>query len=134
MNLSLFWTRINKRFLKMKRKYGALGGAEDAQGSIYGAPHLESTMLIDTGGIKSGDGCIGSLPDIPVNASMSSGTRLFQYNRFFWNRDLFTFDFNSCGIIISLSWYDGPNEIAYTMFYNVFLPQTALTTYQSLNS
>lgn len=118
----------------MKRKYGALGGAEDAQGSIYGAPHLESTMLIDTGGIKSGDGCIGSLPDIPVNASMSSGTRLFQYNRFFWNRDLFTFDFNSCGIIISLSWYDGPNEIAYTMFYNVFLPQTALTTYQSLNS
>jgi len=91
-------------------------------------------MLIDTGGVKSGNSCIGALSTIPVNASISSGTRLFQYNRFFWNRDLFSFNFNSCATIISLSWYDGPNEIAYTMFYPVFLPQTALTTYQSLQS
>lgn len=118
----------------MKRKFGAQGGPEDAQNSIYGAPALESTMLIDTGGIKSQNGCIGALSSIPVNASLSSGTRLFQYNRFFWNRDLFSFNFNNCAIMIVLSWYDGPNQITNTMFYGVFLPQTALTTFQSLQS
>lgn len=118
----------------MKRKFGSQGGPEDGQSTIYGAPHLESTMLIDTGGIKSKDKNIGGLSDIPVNASMSSGTRLFQYNRFFWNRDLYTFNYNSCGVIIAISWYDGPNEIAYTMFFPVFLPSTALATYQSLQN
>lgn len=118
----------------MKRKFGADGGQEDSYKSMYGAPPLESTMLIDTGGIKTGDQCIGSVSSIPVNASVSSGTRLFQYNRFFWNRDLFSFNFNNCAVFIILSFYDGINSITNTMFFPVFLPQTALTTYQSLQS
>lgn len=116
----------------MKRKYGSQGGQEDQQHSIYAAPPLESTMLLDTGGVVSQNSCIGNITSIPVNASLSSGTRLFQYNRFFWNKDLFTFNFENCGIFIIISYYDG--TAANTMFYPIFLPSTAMTTFQSLSS
>jgi len=120
----------------MKRKFGADGGQEEGSASIFGAPPLESTMMLDTGGIKSGDNCIGNLTTIPVNASMSSGVRLFQYNRFFWNRDLFTYNLNNCAIFIALSWFNAYPEgsSSCTAFFPVFLPQTALTTFQSLQS
>lgn len=118
----------------MKRKFGAQGGPEDRSETIYAAPALESTMLIATGGVQTGNGCIGALSSIPVNASISSGTRLFQYNRFFWNRDLFTNNFNNCAIVLILSWYKAAEQVANTMLFPVFLPQTALTTYQSLQS
>ena len=118
----------------MKRKFGAQGGPEDASFSMYAAPALESTMMIPTGGIQTGDDCIGALNSVPVNASLSSGTRLFQYNRFFWNRDLFSSNFNNCAVMLSLSWYNMANQRTSTMLLPIFLPQTALTTYQSLQS
>ena len=118
----------------MKRKLNADGGIEDRTNCIYGAPALESTMMIATGGIQTGNDCIGALTSIPVNASISSGTRLFQYNRFFWNRDLYSNNFNNCAVMLILSWYNGITKVANTMVFPVFLPQTALTTYQSLQS
>lgn len=118
----------------MKRKGFGENRIGYSSNSIYGAPALESTLLLNTGGVQTSNLCIGALPSIPINASVSSGTRLFQYNKFFWNRDLYTFNFNNCAIMLCLSWYDGLNQIAYTMFYPVFLPQTTLTAYQSLKS
>jgi len=118
----------------MKRKFGAQGGPEDRTTSIYAAPALESTMLIATGGIQTGNDNIGSLSTIPVNASISSGTRLFQYNRFFWNRDLFSSNFNNCAIMLYLSWYKSTEQEVNSMIMPIFLPQTALSTYQSLQS
>jgi hypothetical protein len=119
----------------MKRKYeSTFGKSEMANPSMYGAPPLESTMLISVGGIETKNDCIGNLSTIPVSANMSGGTRLFQYNRFYWNKDLFTFNFNNCAIMIILSWYNGVEQLALTMLMGVFLPQTALTLYQSLQS
>lgn len=107
--------------------------------SMYGAPPLESTMMIDTGGKASGQDCIGQLRQIPVTASLSSGSRLFQYNRFFWNNDLFTFNYNSCGIFLAISYFRGPavvggNGSNHFLFYPIFLPRSSMTMYQSLQS
>ena len=118
----------------MKRKFGAQGGPEDSTATIYAAPALESTMLIATGGIQTGNDNIGSLSSIPVNASISSGTRLFQYNRFFWNRDLYSSNFNNCGVLLYLSWYNAVEQEVNSMIMPIFLPQTALSTYQSLQN
>jgi hypothetical protein len=119
----------------MKRKFDGdpLYSTSSSMGSIYGAPHLESTMLINTGGKENDGGCVGYLKNIPVSASISSGTRLFQYNRFFWNKDLFTHNFNNCCTFIILSWFDSIKGVS-TMFYPVFLPQTTITMYQSMQS
>jgi len=116
----------------MKRKYGE--GSDSSGPSLYSAPPLESTMLLDTGGIKTRDDCIGAISTIPVSASISSGTRLFQYNKFYWNNDLFTFNMNSCAVMLVLSWWNSAKQKTCTMFYGVFLPQTLLTTYQSLQN
>ena len=122
----------------MKRKYGASGGLEENAISIYGAPPLESTMMIDTGGKASGATCIGNLSSIPVNASMSSGSRVFQYNRFFWNDDLFTFDYENCCVYLAIACADygrgrGRGRSNLT-FYPIYLPRGTMTMLQSLQS
>jgi hypothetical protein len=117
----------------MKRKYSeSFGGVETSNQTIYGAPPLESTMMVDTGSLLTKNDCVGAISSVPINASLASGTRLFQYNQFYWNRDLFTFNFNNCTIMIILSYFDGQTRKTGTMFYAVHLPQTAVSLYQKL--
>lgn len=118
----------------MKRKYGASGGMEEYSQSMYGAPPLESTMMIDTGGKASGANCIGNLTSIPVSASISSGSRIFQYNRFFWNNDLFTFNYESCAVFIAIAYADYTTGFGNFTFYPIFLPRGVMTMIQSLQS
>lgn len=118
--------------MKRKRVYG---GFDEPSHSIYTAPPLESTMLIETGNQATGSDCIGKVDTVAVNASLSSGTRLFQYNRFFWDKDLFTFNLSNCCCFVALAYYinDGASNIgAYTLFYPIFLPRSSLCTLQSL--
>jgi len=108
----------------MKRKlYG------DKLNSVYGAPPLESTLLIDTGGVEEFNG-IGKMPSTTISASVSSGTRNFQYNRFFWNKELFTFDYYNCGIGVAISYWN--NETVSFAIYPIFLPRIAMTILQNI--
>ena len=120
----------------MKRKYE----------TIYTTPPLESTMMIETGAqlyspaVNVNDGnisnsCIGNLPNIPVSASLNNGTALFQYNQFFWNKDVFSFNYSNCAIFVAIAYYQGTHskDVSF-VFYPIFLPRTALATFQSLQN
>lgn len=115
----------------MKRKlYG------DHDNSVYSAPPLESTLLIDTGG-KEEFNPIGKMGSTNISASVSSGTRNFQYNRFFWNNELFTFNYYNCGIGIAISYFAGtqgalyPNAYSFAI-YPIFLPRVAMSLIQNI--
>lgn len=114
--------------LKRKRLNDNESGGE----SMYVFPPLESTALIDTGSIETGNECIGRIQSIGVNASLSSGTQLFEYNHFFWSKDIFTFNYASCAVFIAIAFYQ--NSQAYFALYPIFLPRVALATWQSLQN
>lgn len=112
----------------MKRK-----GIYDEAQSMVMLPALESTALLDSGGIKMEGASvkIGDIPEFRMSASLSSGTRLFQYNRFFWNNELFTFNYTNGSISIILSYFKNGK---YNMcIYPIVLPRVALTIIQKLN-
>lgn len=115
----------------MKRPFYEENGGDDSSAfTVYAAPPLECTMLIDTGNQNTQNDAIGKIDTIAVNASISSGAKLFQYNRFYWNKDLFTSNYSNCAVFIAIAYYDGSN--LHFAFYPIFLPRTALTTYQSI--
>ena len=121
----------------LKRKRGGFGDSEDGNDdtTIYTTPNLESTVMLETG--KETNDCIGKISSIPINASASSGAKLFQYNRFFWNKDLFTFNYANCAVFVAIAYlpgFDGSRELSPTgfLFYPIFLPRSTMSTYQSI--
>jgi hypothetical protein len=100
--------------------------------SIYGAPALESTLLIETGGLDDTNQ-IGTLPSTNISASVSSGTKLFQYNRYFWNDEQFVFNNFNCGIGIAISHWNADGDSSF-IIYPIFLPKVAMTLLQNLGS
>ncbi len=111
-------------------------GTDSAATTIYTTYPLESTLLLNTGGIASGNSCIGKLESIPMNADISLGSKLFQYNRYFWNKDIFTFNYSNCCAMIAIAFHQilEGQGITYFLFYPIFLPRTALATYQAVTS
>jgi len=119
----------------MKRKpYDATGGEK----SIYSTYPLESTLLVNTGNADSGSDCIGKIDTVRVNASISSGARLFQYNRYFWNKDIFMTNYSNCCCFVAIAYHHFIASLgqpgSYFSLYPIFLPRTALATYQSLSN
>jgi hypothetical protein len=100
---------------------------------IYSAPSLESTLLIETGGIDDVNS-IGKLPSTAISAALSSGTFSFQYNRFFWNNEFFTFNYKNNSIGIAIAYYRNSTQKTYFAIYPIFLPRVAMTTLQSLQN
>ena len=98
---------------------------------IYSAPSLESTLLVETGGIDDVNS-IGELPSTAISAALSSGTFSFQYNRFFWNKEFFTFNYKNNSIGIAIAYYRNSTRKTYFAIYPIFLPRVAMTTLQSL--
>lgn len=122
----------------MKRKFrSGEGGGDSDVSSFYTVPNLESTMMVDTGGGPGGNTtyCLGKIPAIPINASLSSGAELFQYNRFYWNNDLFTFNYTNCAIYLAIAYYPGGSDQKVSfVFYPIFLPRSVMTDYQSISA
>jgi len=119
----------------MKRKVGAgYDPDDDARPAIYTSPNLECTMLLDTGGSLNTTDTIGKISTIPINASMSSGAKMFQYNRFFWNNDLFSFNYANCAIFVAIAYYEGPaSQKTSFVFYPIYLPRGVMTALQSIS-
>lgn len=119
----------------MKRKVGAGYDPDDeTRPAIYTSPNLECTMMLDTGGSLNTTDTVGKISTIPINASMSSGTKMFQYNRFFWNKDLFTFNYANCAIFVAIAYYEGPaSQKTSFVFYPIYLPRGVMSALQSIS-
>ena len=106
--------------------------------SIYSTYPLESTILLDMGNVATGSACIGKVDSISMNASVSSGSELFQYNRYFWNKDIFTFNYSNCLGMVAIAHHykDFNTRVGKTwfVFYPIFLPRVALATYQAVTT
>lgn len=101
--------------------------------SIYAAPALESTLLLEVGGLDDVNP-VGELPSTNISASVSSGSRTFQYNRYFWNKEMFTFNYTNNGVGIAIAWWN-PLTTSYSFsIYPIFLPRIAMTLVQSITS
>lgn len=99
--------------------------------SIYAAPPLESTLLIDTGGVEDRNP-IGNTPSTNISASVSSGTRIFQYNRFFWNRELFSFNYHNNAVGLAVAYYNSRSLRYSFAIIPIFLPRIAMSLFQSI--
>lgn len=93
---------------------------------------LESTALVDTGGSKNATDPIGFLNGVDISSSIASGVRMFHYNRYYWDKDLFAFDYATCAVFIAIAYFDGENR--YFAFYPIYLPRVALTTFQNISN
>lgn len=101
--------------------------------SIYAAPALESTLLIEKGGVEDTNP-IGNLPSTSLSAAVSSGTRTFQYNRYFWDKEWFSFDYTNNAIGIAIAYYRAETSSYSFCIYPIFLPRVAMTLLQSLSN
>lgn len=107
------------------------------EGEIFGAPPQESLVLTDTGSISSfttnanSKSPIGLQYSIGMNASLSSGVQKYQYNRFFWNKEFFTFNYFNCGVGVVISCFNIGQRTKYTVVYPIFMPRTAVSLFQS---
>lgn len=104
--------------------------------SIYAAPALESTLLLESGGLEDKNP-IGALPSTNISAAVSSGTRTFQYNRYFWNKELFSFNYANCAIGVAIAYFSrnrGTNGAYCFSILPIFLPHSAMTLLQSVSS
>jgi len=101
--------------------------------SIYAAPALESTLLLETGGLED-QNQIGSLPSTDISAAVSAGTRTFQYNRYFWNKEFFSFNYTNNAIGVAIAYYRKETSSYSFAIYPIFLPRVAMTLVQSLTS
>lgn len=114
------------------------GSGDTPAESFYSTYPLESTILLDMGGVPTGSTCIGKVDSISMNASVSSGSEVFQYNRYFWNKDIFTFNYSNCLGMVAVAYHykDFNLKIGKTwfVFYPIFLPRVALATYQAVSS
>ena len=111
----------------MKRKLYSESNA------IYTAPPLESTLLVDTGGLYY-DNPVGKFPSTNISAAVSSGTRLFQYNRFFWQNDLFTYNYSNGSIGVAIAYYRASTQRYSLVVYPITLPRTAMSLVSSLQN
>lgn len=118
----------------MKRKQLERPGIYSGEGtdSFYSAPPLESTLLIDTGGVDDRNP-IGNTPSTNISAAVSSGTRTFQYNRYFWNRELFSFNYKNNAIGIAIAYFRADLQRYSFAILPIFLPRVAMTLLQSLS-
>ena len=101
--------------------------------SIYTNPALESTLLIETGGVEDVNS-IGQLPSSNLSAALSSGTRVFQYNRYFWNKEAFTFNYSNNAVGVAIAYYRKATDTTYFAILPIFLPRICMTAFQSLSS
>lgn len=101
--------------------------------SAYTAPALESTLLIDTGGLDDPNP-IGNTPSIPVSAAVSSGARALQYNRYYYNNDVYSFNYNNGSIGIVIAYYNAKDSVLSSVIYMITLPRVAMTLLSSLDS
>ena len=116
----------------MKRSYASTTTTTTTT-TLYTSPPLESTLIFETGERPSQ--CVGSVLSLPLTGSLSSGVKLFQYNRFFWNKDLFSFNYENCCIFVAIAWYRGTSsEKATFVFYPIYLPRTTIAKIQSLRN
>lgn len=105
----------------------------DDSKSVYAAPALESTLLIEKGGMEDTNQ-IGIMPSTNLSAAVSSGTRIFQYNRYFWNKEWFTFNYTNNAIGIAVSYYRQITSSYCFCIYPILLPRIAMTLLQSITS
>lgn len=101
--------------------------------SIYAAPALESTLLLEAGGLDD-KFQIGELPSTNLSAAVSAGTRTFQYNRYFWNKELFTFNYTNNAVGVAIAYYSASKGTYYFAILPIFLPRVAMTLAQSITS
>lgn len=111
-----------------KRKYAEAFSESSGVNTI---PSVEASMILQTGN-ENGNEPIGDLQTVRVNASISSGTRLFQYNRYYWNKDVFCFNYFNSAICLAIAYYNAEDQITSYLYYPIFLPRVALATYQGL--
>jgi len=105
----------------------------DESKSVYAAPPLESTLLIEKGGLDDTNP-IGSLPSAALSAAVSSGTRTFQYNRYFWDKEWFTYNYTNNAIGIAIAYYRAETSSYSFCIYPIFLPRIAMTLIQSITN
>lgn len=108
---------------------------------IYGAPPQESLVLTDVGNLNVfNQGSLdfktplGLQQSIPMNASLSSGVQKYQYNKFYWNKEFFTFNYFNCCIGVAIACYNNALETLYFAIYPIFLPRVCMTFLQSAGS
>lgn len=101
--------------------------------SIYTNPALESTLLIETGGVEDINS-IGQLPSSNLSAALSSGTRVFQYNRYFWNKETFTFNYQNNAVGVAIAYYRKQTDSTYFAILPIFLPRICMSALQSMSS
>jgi len=101
--------------------------------SVYGAPPLESTLLIEKGGVEDAN-AIGNMPSASLSAAVSSGTRTFQYNRYFWDKEWFSFNYTNNSIGIAIAYYRAETSSYSFCIYPIFLPRVAMTLIQSMTN
>lgn len=110
-----------------KEVYGSGTGS-----SIFTAPALESTLLIDTGGLDDPNP-IGNTPSTAISAAVSSGTRAFQYNRYYYNNDIFSFNYNNGTIGVVIAYYNFALSTFSSIIYMITLPRAAMSLLSSLD-
>lgn len=105
----------------------------DDSNSVYAAPALESTLLLETGGLDDKNQ-VGELPSTNISAAVSSGTRTFQYNRYFWNKEMFTFNYTNNAIGVAIAYWSQTLQSYYFAIYPIFLPRIAMTLNQFITT
>lgn len=101
--------------------------------SVYISPPIESTLLVDTGGLQNVEP-VGTQPSIDISAAVSSGARKFQYNRFFWPKELFSFNYQNGSIGIAVAYWDSNTTYYSFVIYPISLPRIAMSVLSDLQN
>lgn len=100
----------------LKRKRGDL----DRFQTVYGMPPLESTLQFELGGDNTSQ--VGQATNIPISSGIL-GNDLFQYNRFFWGKNYFTFTHANCIMGLVFSYFHANKT--YTAILPIAIPRTS---------
>lgn len=112
----------------MKRKRGDNGDISDALPAVIQFPPLESTILIESGGV-SGTNASTFSSDLSGNLG---GVRRLQYNNPMWKKDFFTTTYQNtvAALIVSIYQNGGYN----TCLFPITLPRQLLTSFSQENT
>ena len=99
--------------------------------SVYIMPSIESTLLVETGGVQDPNP-LGKQPDLDLSAAASSGARKFQYNRFFWPNEIFTSNYQNGSIGVAVAYRQNSTSRYAFIIYPITLPRIALSLLSSI--
>jgi len=109
----------------MKRRFGDIdgGGGDD---SYFVSPTTESTLLIDTGGVDDLRD-VGTPGNLGITSAIGANAKLFQYNRFYWADDFYSFNYQNCCVGVVLAYYSSARKTTCSAIYPIFIPKMSVT-------